>query len=192
MYVKTFFTVLLRPAWMFISFFERSYWFLWRSEQKRKFKRIGKNVHIDRFCHFIHKAISIGDDVYIGRGCVFQSTSSEIIIGDHVMFGPGVSIHGGNHRTDLIGRYMKSIKLNEKLPKNDQDVIISDDVWIGANAIILPGVTIGEGSVIGAGSVISKSVPAYTIVVGSKRQKSFERWSKENIKMHLKLINQKA
>jgi acetyltransferase-like isoleucine patch superfamily enzyme len=100
------------------------------------------------------------------------------------MFGPNVSVHGGNHRHDIIGKYMIDIKLDEKLPENDQDVIIEDDCWIGTGAIILKGVTIGEGSIIGAGSVINKSVAPYSIVVGSKQQQIFSRFSSEEIKIH--------
>ncbi len=185
-------TLLNQFFWVIISFFEKLYWFSWRIEQKRQFHKIGKNVYIDRHCHFTNQSISIGDDVFIGKSCIFQSTKSQIIIGNKVMFGPGVSIHGGNHRTDLVGRYMKSITLDEKLPENDMDVVISDDVWIGANAIILTGVTIGQGSVIGAGSVVTKNVPAYTILVGSQPQKIFERWDRENIEKHLKLIDQRG
>lgn len=46
-------------------------------------------------------------------------------------------------------------------------VIICDDVWVGANSVILPGITIGKGAVVGAGSVVTKDVPAYAIVMGN-------------------------
>lgn len=82
------------------------------------------------------------------------------------MFGSNVTIITGNHRTDIIGKTMISVTINEKLPENDENVVINDDVWIGANAIILKGVTIGKGSVVGAGSVVTKDVPKYSIVGG--------------------------
>lgn len=65
------------------------------------------------------------------------------------MTGPNVSIITGNHRIDLIGRYMNTVSNDEKLPENDQDVIIEGDNWIGAGAIILNGVKIGIGAVVG-------------------------------------------
>lgn len=179
-----------RYIWSFISIFEKGYWFIKRKYQMDQLLSCGSDVFISRGCTFTPHTISIGDDVYIGQGCRFQSTASTIYIGSHVMFGPNVSIHGGNHRTDLIGRYIKSIKLNEKLPVNDQMVVIESDVWIGANAIILKGVTIGEGSIIGAGSIVIKSVPPYTILVGSKPQKSFKRWSDEEIEKHKFILRQ--
>lgn len=72
------------------------------------------------------------------------------------MFGPNVSIVTGNHRIDVIGKYMVDVK--EKREIDDQSVVIEDDVWIGRGATILKGVTIGRGSVIGAGTIITKNV----------------------------------
>jgi acetyltransferase-like isoleucine patch superfamily enzyme len=166
------------------SLFEKVYWFLKRKSQGNSFKSIGERVTISRHCHFTSQTISIGNNVYVGQGCRFQATKSNIFIKNNVMFGPNVSVHGGNHRHDIIGKYMIDIKLDEKLPENDQDVIIEDDCWIGTGAIILKGVTIGEGSIIGAGSVINKSVAPYSIVVGSKQQQIFSRFSSEEIKIH--------
>lgn len=180
--------MLYKILWGFISLFEKMYWFIKRKVQIQYFIDCGKDIFISRGCFFSKNRISIGSDVYIGPNCRFQSTRSNIYIGNHVMFGPNVSIHGGNHRTDLVGRYMKSITLDEKLPENDEDVVIGNDVWIGANAIILKGVKIGDGSVIGAGSVIDNNIPPYTIVVGSKPQKMFNRWTPEEIEKHIKTI----
>lgn len=88
-------------------------------------------------------------------------------IGDYVMTGPEVMFITGNHRTDIIGKYMIEIKNNEKKPENDQEIIIGNDVWIGARAIILKGIEIGEGSIIQAGSVVFKNVPHYTIFLSN-------------------------
>jgi acetyltransferase-like isoleucine patch superfamily enzyme len=173
--------------WKPISICEKGYWFIQRNVQKQAFKKCGKDVFISRYC-FISGKIYIGNDIYIGQNCRFQSTVSKIIIGDHVMFGPGVTMHGGNHRIDLLGTYMKEITFDQKRPEDDKDIIIENDVWIGGNAIILQGVTIGEGSVVGAGSVITKNVPLYTIVVGSKVQKSWERFDKAKLERHKRLI----
>lgn len=170
--------------WLFISVAEKTYWFVWKQNQFRQFKSYGANVTISRFCHFTNSTISFGDKVYVGQGCCFQAMRSEIRIGNNVMFGPNVSIHGGNHRHDVVGRYMIDITLEEKLPENDEDVIIEDDVWIGSGAIILKGVTIGEGSIVGAGSVVTKNVPPYTILVGSKLQKTFDRFHKDDVQKH--------
>ncbi|MBQ7799060.1 MAG: antibiotic acetyltransferase, partial [Oscillospiraceae bacterium] len=99
-----------------------------------------------------------------------------------------VSIRGGNHRTDIVGKYIKDVTEKEKLPDNDQDVIIEDDVWIGTNAIILKGVKIGRGSVIGAGSVVTRNVPSYTIHVGSHGIFEKERFTKSEIEEHERIL----
>ena len=96
-----------------------------------------------------------------------MTTRAKVLIGNDVMFGPGVSIITGNHRTDVQGRTMRSIGDSEKLPENDQDVVIEDDCWLGGGVIVLAGVTIGKGSVIGAGSIVTKDIPPYSVAVGN-------------------------
>lgn len=83
----------------------------------------------------------------------------EVFIGDYVMIGPNVTIATAAHpvRPDLRRR---GIQFN-------RPVHIGDNVWIGAGAIVLPGVTIGENSVIGAGSVVTKDIPANVVAVGN-------------------------
>lgn len=105
------------------------------------------------------------------------------------MMGPNVMIRGGNHRTDVIGKRMIEIGLEDKLPENDADVIIHEDVWIGANVTILPGVEIGTGSIIGAGSVVSRNVPPYTFHVGTHDIKEWSRFSEAQIKEHLEKLS---
>lgn len=82
------------------------------------------------------------------------------------MFGPHVSIRGGDHRSDIVGRYIDEVKDTDKIPQNDKDVIFEGDNWIGMNSTILKGVTIGRGSIVAAGSVVVKSTPPYSIVGG--------------------------
>lgn len=80
-------------------------------------------------------------------------------IGDRVMFGPNVSILSATHQTDVQSR---RDGVEFALP-----VFIGNDCWIGGNVSILPGVTIGNGCTIGAGSVVTKSIPAFSVAVGS-------------------------
>jgi acetyltransferase-like isoleucine patch superfamily enzyme len=101
------------------------------------FKKHGKNITIGRKCHFNGIGhISLGNRVTLGYESVFLCTIAHVIIGDDVMFGPRVTIITGDHRTDIIGRTMKSITDKEKLPANDQDIVIEGDNWICANAVI--------------------------------------------------------
>ena len=148
-------------------------------------KSCGDNVYIGSNCTLTYNTIEIGSHVYIGHGCVIQSAHGVIRIGNHVMFGPGVNIHGGDHVVKQIGIYMDEAK---KKQGQDLPLIIEDDVWVGANAIILKGVTIGRGSVIGAGSVVTKSIPNYSVVVGNPAKVIKKRFSDEEIQEHERLL----
>ena len=153
--------------------------YLWMPYLRNNFISLGKNVFIGDGFRFIKEHIEVGDDVFIGEGANFISSISTIHIGSHVMIAPNVTIRGGDHRLDIVGRYIKSIGDNEKLPENDQDVYIEDDVWIGCNVTILKGVRVGRGSVIGAGSIVVKDIPPYTIHVGCPGVKEFRRFTDE-------------
>ncbi|MEN9523131.1 MAG: hypothetical protein RL065_1508, partial [Bacteroidota bacterium] len=100
--------------------------------------------------------------------------------------GPNVTIMTGDHRIDVIGKYMYDVK--EKLPENDVDVVIENDVWIGANATILKGVTIATGSIIASGAVVTKSFPPYSIIGGIPAKLIKERFTVSEIESHRKLI----
>lgn len=110
--------------------------------------------------------ISIGNDVSMGPNNTVMCTRAKVKIGDHVMTAPGVTLITGMHRYDIVGRTMKSIRNDEKLPENDQDIVLEGDNWIGANVTILRGVTVGMGSIIAAGAVVTKDVPRFSIVGG--------------------------
>lgn len=160
-----------------------------REYKKTKFRAIGKNVYFGHSCIFSYNNISIGDDTYIGSKCVIQSAHGLIDIGNHVMFGAGVHIHGGNHIYNVVGQYMKSIG---KQPGSDGTISIKDDVWIGSNAIIVGGVRyIGEGAIVGAGSVVTKNVEPYSIVVGNPARVIKMRFNPEDLEEHKRLIKEK-
>lgn len=144
----------------------------------------GKNVHIENHCNLTASNVFVGDNVFIGQSALFLSIGAKIIMGNNIMFGPNVSIVTGNHRTDVIGKYMTDIRVKDKRPEDDQDVIIEDDVWIGMGVIILKGVRIGKGSVIGAGTVVNKDVEPYSIVTTDRVLKVRRRFTDEEIKEH--------
>jgi acetyltransferase-like isoleucine patch superfamily enzyme len=118
--------------------------------------------------------IHIGEYCYVGENSKIWSAQS-VIIGDRVLIAHNVNIHDNiSHPLDSRERhndYRRIIGLTENVtdfydlvPK---PVVIKNDAWIGLNAIILKGVTIGEGAIVGAGSVVTKDVPDYTVVVGN-------------------------
>ncbi|MEI6521152.1 MAG: DapH/DapD/GlmU-related protein [bacterium] len=150
--------------------------------------KCGKNVTIDTGCFFTHHNISVGNHVAIGKNATFLCALAKITIGNNVMFGPHVFMITGSHRIDVIGRNMIDITNDEKLPENDKDIVIEDDVWIGANAIILKGVVIGRGSVVATGSIVTKDVPRYSIVGGIPAKVMKYRFNDEQIKEHEQLL----
>lgn len=105
------------------------------------------------------EGLVIGNNVGIAQNCFIQ-VRGKVIIGNNVIFGPGVSIFSESHNFD-----------NPDLPVSVQGetrkgVIVEDGVWVGTRAIILDDVTIGKNSIVAAGSVVNKDVPPYTIVGG--------------------------
>jgi len=109
--------------------------------------------------------ITIGERVVIRPATMLfgESVSLEtsIVIEDDVMMGCGVHIYINNHRFDRL-----DIPLIDQGYYPDEAVILKKGCWIGANAILLPGVTIGENSVVGAGSVVTKSIPDGVVAAG--------------------------
>lgn len=101
------------------------------------------------------KNISIGSDVFINSGCHFQDQGG-ITIGDHSLIGHKVVLATINHDLNPNNN-----RINHYAP-----IHIGQHVWIGSNATVLPGVTIGDWAVIAAGAVVAKDVPAYTVVGG--------------------------
>lgn len=127
------------------------------------------------------KNMYIGNDVSIGNNCNFMTTKANIYIGDHVLFGPAVHIITGNHIFDIPGKYMSEFTETDKREKDDQDVILKGDNWIGCNAIILKGVTIGYGAVVAAGAVVTKDVEDYCIVGGNPARVIKKRFTEDVI-----------
>lgn len=141
---------------------------IWAPVWKRCMKSCGKGVFIRPMSSDIKGLwnLSIGDGTSIPKGSTFYCTDAPLTIGRKVIFGPHPTIITGDHRTDIIGKYIIDVTREEKLPENDRPVVIEDDVWVGANVTILKGVTIGRGSIVAAGAVVTKSFPPYSVIGG--------------------------
>lgn len=126
---------------------------------KRLFKEFGESINIESNVIFYNMSQSkIGN--YSGIGV--NSYIGLVNIGQNVMIGPELFAQSRNHNFNNT-----NIPMREQGKQNDQEIIIEDDVWIGAKVIILPGVRIGHGSIIGAGSVVTKNVSPYCIMGGN-------------------------
>lgn len=157
---------------------------------KKTFKTCGNNFTIAKgYLIAGNKNMSFGNNVYIGPQSILYSTLANIYIGNHVIAGPRLCVLTGDHRFNVIGEYIDLIDDHHKLPENDKDVIIEDDVWLGINVTILKGVTIGHGSVIAACATVVKDVPPYSIYI--TKDKIYPRFTKNEIVEHEKILNNK-
>ncbi len=126
---------------------------------KGMLEHCGKHVNIEHGAFFASgKDISIGNHSGLGIHC---RVSGPLSIGDDVMMAPGVTIVTQNHETSDLSIPMRL----QTAPKHK--VTIGNDVWIGANAIILPGITIGNGAIVAGGAVVTRDVPDYAVVGGN-------------------------
>lgn len=127
---------------------------------KEMFAEIGEGCYIEPPFHSNWG----GHHVHFGKGVYanFNLTlvdDSHIYIGDHVMIAPNVTITSGTHPIHP--------ELRKKQAQYNLSVHIGNNVWIGSNAVVLPGIHIGENSIIGAGSIVCKDIPANVIAVGN-------------------------
>ena len=135
---------------------------------------VGNDVTIDGRSSFAFGSsfseaptLSIGDGTMIGHGCSF-AVGKSITIGRHCLIAQGVSM------LDSSGHPLDPAKRLAGAPPDAEDVkpiVIGDNVWIGDQAKIMPGVTIGDGSVVAAGSVVGGSVPPNVLVAGYPARK---------------------
>jgi len=157
---------------------------LWWLAHKRLFASCGRRVLVDPSGRYTFATIAFGNDVVVGPGAIFWAVHSRIVIGSKVLIGPNVTIMGGDHRIDQVGRFMYDVGEDEKGAGYDADVRIEDDVWIGSGATLLKGVTLGRGAVVAAGAVVTRSVPPYAIVAGLPAKAVRFRWPVETILRH--------
>ena len=149
------------------------------------FKRIFKieTIRVERNAILTYQNVDISNSFRMGRNAIISATEGKLLIGhnvdlmdnaqinanrsnikigNNVMIAPNVVIQGVNHNIDNI-----NMTFTESGDQTDKNFItIENNVWIGANSVILPGITIGTGSVIGAGSVVTKDVEPFSIMGG--------------------------
>ena len=134
-----------------------------KDPQPVEFRSKGNNVRIEPHCKFgFPQNIDIGSDVNIGEGtCIFAQGGCTIKDGS--IIADNVDIRTANHHYD--GEDLQMLPFDEKLVL--KPVTIEENVWIASRAIILPGVTVGEGAVVAAGAVVTKDIPPFAIVGGN-------------------------
>ncbi len=129
---------------------------------------------------FTYSTIKMGNNVFVNRRAYF---SGDICIGNDVLIGPDVFITSGDHEYRVVGK-----TINAQGRVASRQVVIEDDVWIGAKVCVLAGVKIGKGAIIGAGSVVTKDVEPYTICAGNPCRKIKDRYSESDLIRHISTI----
>ena len=127
---------------------------------KEMFAEIGENCYIEPPLHanWAGKHVHFGDNVYANFNLTMVD-DTHIYVGDCTLFGPNVVVATAGHPIDP--------ELRSKAYQFNMPVHIGKNCWIGAGAVIVPGVTIGDNTVIGAGSVVTKDIPSNVVAVGN-------------------------
>lgn len=149
---------------------------------------IGEYTYYDDFenVHNFEKNVKYlfdfsGDKLRIGKFCMIASDVTFIM-------------NGANHLTDAVSTYPFAIfgngweqAMDGKTYPHKGDTVIGNDVWLGHKAVIMPGVTIGDGAIVGSFSIVTKDVEPYTIVGGNPAKPIRRRFSEEQIEKLLKM-----
>jgi len=139
----------------------------------KAFKNIslGNNVHFGTNAQIYafgtgKETIEIGNNIFLNSNVMLNANNGgKIIIGNNVMIGPNVVFRACNH--DFLDRNIPIISQGH----TKGFINVKDDVWIGANAVILANVTIGKGAVVAAGAVVTKDIEDYAVVAGVPARK---------------------
>ena len=150
---------LLAPLYQHRAWSSKIYWSVRMDTPPYRRFRLGQRSVIESYC-CINNAVGdvlIGDHTRVGIHC---TVIGPVCIGSHVNLAQGITVTALNHNfTDT------SMRIDEQ-GISTKPVVIGNDVWIGANAVILPGVTIGKHCVVAAGAVVTKDIPDHTLVGG--------------------------
>lgn len=133
------------------------------------------------------KNVFIDEYASIGPHSTILTTNAKFILKKQSVAAGNLSVVTGNH-VRIIGRYLLSIKENEKPCGFDKDVIVYEDVWIGLNVTILAGVVIGRGATIAAGAVVVNSIPPYCIAGGVPAKVLKFYWTIDEILQHEEIL----
>lgn len=134
-----------------------------REDQRRilqeLFGQVGENCTVNPtfWCDYGYN-IRAGHGLYLNYNCVILDCAP-VTFGDNVFVGPNCGFYTAGHPLEAAVR--------NALLEYAHPITVEDDVWIGGNVVVLPGVTIGHGSVIGAGSVVNRDIPPNTLAAGS-------------------------
>ena len=114
-------------------------------------------VEQDFWCDFGYN-ISVGEHFYMNHNCTILD-SAPVEFGDHVLIGPNCNFYTVGHPVDP--------ELRNQGIATKKPIKVGNNVWIGGNVVVLPGITIGDNVTIGAGSIVTKDIPSNSVAIGS-------------------------
>ena len=148
----------------------------------------GKNVilHKPALCSKPEN-LFLGDNTSIMKNWTLISDTGKFIMKANSIAAPNLTVITGNHNR-LVNHYLEDCIAN-RLADVEKDVVVEEEVWLGANVTLLPGVHIGRGTTVAAGSVVTKDLPPYCICAGIPAQVKKQYWTEEQIAEHELLYN---
>ena len=157
-----------RLAWLFRFVHRISSWSRWNAMKKLRswyysglLARAGANLRVASGVKINNPGmVSVGDNCYLGDGVQFYPWNASITLGSNVLVAAGARLITRKH-----GFADMDLPMAEQGYDN-APIVVEDDVWIGFGVVVLPGVTIGRGSIVGASAVVTKDVQPYSIVGG--------------------------
>jgi acetyltransferase-like isoleucine patch superfamily enzyme len=152
---------------------------------------VGPNFVCDPLdSHFLTPAtLRVGRNVFFNGGA---HVSGDITIGDNVLFGPGVTLLSGNHLFAIKGHSIAQLRMSATNPEDTEEMVIEDEVWVGAHATLLGGIRVGLGAVIGAATVVTRSVPPFVIAAGNPGVAVRRIFADEDLLEHLDFLGYDA
>lgn len=172
---------------MFLSYIKSKIIFF---KEKIKWRKKNRNNSTSIVNCFDQDSVSVGNFTYGPLNVIKSQKEGKLSIGHFCSIADGVKfILGSEHPTNCLSTFPFKVKMlgKEYEAQSKGDIIIGDDVWIATNAIILSGVSVGQGAVIGAGAVVTKDVPSYAIVGGVPAKVIKYRFDKEVIEKLLRI-----
>lgn len=170
--------------------FLRGLYTIWRKYlriRRKQFALCGENVTLippieiaNPARLFLHGDNGLNNAIILNKNANFHMMK-------HSGAAPGLMVVTGNHAMSP-GRFYRSIGEEEKPAGYDADIVVEEDVWIGANVTLLAGVTIGRGCIVAAGAVVTRSTPPYAVVAGVPAKIIKFKFTPEEILVHEKAL----
>lgn len=160
---------------------------LW--QENRRYHNLAQGCKIQD-----NTTVSVPDNLVMMEGAILEpgatilNINAKFIMGKHSGVGPGLTVIAGNHMS-IVGKFLNDVTDADKFAvdpnhKQDQDVILEEDVWLGSNVTLLNGVRIGRGAIVAAGTVVRTKIPPYSIVAGNPAKVVGFRFTPDQVEEH--------